>query len=355
MKLVNHIWQVEIKDGAPRRLDKALTVGLPAEAGMSRSRMTGMIRAGCVSQNDMTVTEPDTKTQPGDVWTIQVKLADQDSFQPEEIPLDVIYEDDELIVINKPAGLVVHPGRGNWGGTLVNALIHHCGEDICRIGHNGRPGIVHRLDKDTSGVMVAAKTDRAVLRLADQFGIRSVSRRYHACVRGTPALQNIAASSAHVAAEPGGWLRIEGAIGRHAVHRTRMAVVEEGGRHAVTRIRLLRRLANHEAALVECCLETGRTHQIRVHLETVGFPLIGDQTYGAGSRLLPASAGDAARNAAAAFPRQALHAISLGFNHPKDGRNMYFESRYPTDMDELLAALSGNHEDTDIESALRGP
>ena len=339
MQLETRSWQVEVRGDAPQRLDKALVLGLPEDAGVSRSRIAGLIRAGCVRRGETEVTEPDTKTCPGDIWTIEFRTAAPDGLQAEDIPLSVLHEDPDLIVIDKPAGLVVHPARGNWGGTLVNALLHRCGDGIRNLGHSGRPGIVHRLDKDTSGVMVAGKSDRAMLRLGEQFSRRTVSRRYHALVRGVPSAAGAGHTAADLRIEPQGWLRIEGAIERHRTNRQRMAVVNAGGRHAVTKLRVVQTVANGEAALIECRLETGRTHQIRVHLETLGHPVIGDQVYGTALRLLPETAGETARTAAGAFPRQALHAVSLEFSHPANGERMRFESGYPDDMRTLLSAL----------------
>lgn len=346
MKFETHRWEVEIRgDVTPRhRLDKALALRLPEEAGISRSRISDLIQAGCVRRGDEEITKPDAKTQAGEVYTIECKLASSDHILAEDIPLNIVHEDSDLIVIDKPVGLVVHPARGNWRGTLVNALLHHCGEEILTIGLSSRPGIVHRLDKDTSGVMVSAKTDRAMLKLSEQFHQRTVARRYNALVRGVPGAKTIG-QSAHfhgveVTYEADGWICINGAIDRHSTNRLRQQVVLSGGRHAITRVRLIETLANGTASLVECKLETGRTHQIRVHLECVGHPIIGDQIYGTDSRLLSELAGEMSRNAAAHFPRQALHAASLEFSHPANGKRMRFESEFPTDMQDLMSALS---------------
>ena len=235
--------------------------------------------------------------------------------------------------------MVVHPARGNWNGTLVNALLHHCGESILSVGDIRRPGIVHRLDKDTSGLMVAAKTDRAVVSLADQFERRTAGRTYRAVVKGCPDRRSEFAGYGGISFEKGGILRIEGDIGRHPTNPIKRAVVEFGGRFAVTRVRLVELLASGAASLVECRLETGRTHQIRVHMEKVGHPLIGDPAYGSAARSLPASAGEKARAAAASFERQALHATMLNFEHPSTGEAMTFESELPADIAELKGAL----------------
>ena len=336
--------EVKIGAGAPARLDKALALGLPDDAGLSRSRISELIRAGCVRLGSTIVSEPDAKIEVGQVYTIENKRDVSNNLRPEDIPLKIIYEDSDLIVIDKPAGLVVHPGRGNWSGTLVNALLSHCGEDIRTLCHSNRPGIVHRLDKDTSGVMVTAKSERAMLSLSTQFSNRTVARRYHALIRGLPKAnligQHVQANAVKVNFETNGWICIDAAIDRHPSHRFRQSVVQTGGRDAVTRIRPIQSLADGAISLVECKLETGRTHQIRVHLESLGHPVIGDQTYGTALRLLPESAGREARDAAANFSRQALHAVSLGFLHPTSGKQMHFESDYPRDMRHLLSLLS---------------
>ena len=333
-------WEVEISGDTVQRLDKALVRELPAESGCSRSRLAGLIRAGCVQRDGEPITEPSARTHPGDVWTINYQAMNSDDMEAEDIPLDILYEDEEVLVIDKPAGLVCHPGRGNWNGTLVNALLHHCGDEIRKLGHMGQPGIVHRLDKNTTGVMVTAKTGRAMLKLTEQFYNRSVIRRYHAIVRGVLSEGSTIRRVEGVSFEPEGWIRIEGAIDRSQKNRIRMTVVKSGGRSAATKVRSIRPVANGAASLVECWLETGRTHQIRVHMELLGHPVIGDPVYGVAMRILPESAGDIAREAAAKFPRQALHAVSLGFLHPTKDEVMQFTSEYPQDMQELLDSLS---------------
>jgi 23S rRNA pseudouridine1911/1915/1917 synthase len=241
----------------------------------------------------------------------------------------VVYEDKELIVIDKPAGLVVHPAAGNPDGTLVNALIAHCGEELIGIGGEARPGIVHRLDKDTSGLLVAAKNERAMASLAKQFANHTIERAYHALVWGAPRAGNGV---------------IEGQIGRSPFDRKRMAVLRGGGKTARTRYRVLEVFGPAErpvASLVECRLETGRTHQIRVHLTHLGHPLIGDPQYGRARQpprpKTPAEA--AAFTLAAEFPRQALHAFVLGFQHPAKHKPMRFESPWPADFVGLAEAL----------------
>ena len=333
---------VRIGGTAPARLDKALARELPAEAGISRSRIARLIRSGCVSHDGTVVREPDTAAKPGQVWSVECRRENSDRVEAEELPLNVLYDDEDVIVLDKAAGMVTHPGRGHRSGTLVNALLHRFGDGFRTAGGGARPGIVHRLDKDTTGVMVAAKSGRAMMRLGEQFSQRNASRSYQAIVRGMPVPGSGLDSVAGVSFEADRWVRIEGNIARHPKNRMRMAVVRRGGRHAVTRVRVLRPLANNTAALVECRLETGRTHQIRAHLEFTGHPLIGDPLYGAGVRILPQSAGPRAREAAAGFPRQALHAVSLEFSHPATGERMRFDSPFPEDMRRLLNALSAD-------------
>ena len=258
-----------------------------------------------------------------------------DHAEPEAIPLVVVHEDADLIVIDKPPGLVVHPAPGAATGTLVNALLNHCGASLSGIGGRMRPGIVHRIDKDTSGLLVAAKNDAAHQGLAAQFRAHAMERRYLAVTWGAPDPADPALRGrAGVSVEADGTIRVETLLGRDPGERKRMAVVPDGGRRAVTRARLLERFGPPDrpaAALIECRLETGRTHQIRVHLAHLGHPLIGDAVYGrrrAGAD--PAVAG---------FPRQALHAASLGFEHPRTGRRLAFESPTPRDFTELLSFL----------------
>lgn len=331
--------EVKISVDTPQRLDKALATELPEALGVSRTKIAELIKSGCVTREDVKVIEPKTKTFLGEIWTIHLKLAEIDILQAENIPLNILYEDSEIIVIDKPAGLVVHPARGNWSGTLVNALLHHCGDEIRTLGPTGRPGIVHRLDKDTSGVMVAAKTDRAEINLIEQFKSRTVTRRYHAIVRGIPGRCITSGGKVNVAFERDSWIRLEGAIGRNPSRHLQMKVLQNGGRQAVTRIRVMSSLANGAASLIECKLETGRTHQIRVHLQTLGHALIGDQIYGLSTRFLPDIVSKVIRGKVAQFPRQALHAVSLEFNHPISNKRAQFKSDYPEDMQSLLSVL----------------
>ncbi|MFD1328236.1 RluA family pseudouridine synthase [Mycoplana ramosa] len=320
-------------EDAAGRLDAWLADALGGE--YSRSRLKALIEQGAVLVNGTAVTEPKRKVHPGDAIAITLPEPEDPEPQGEDIPLEVLYEDDDLIVVVKPAGLVVHPGAGNWTGTLVNALIHHCGTSLSGIGGVRRPGIVHRLDKETSGVMVAAKNDAAHRHLSAQFADHGRSgpleRTYQAVVWGRPKQ-----------------LRgtIDAPLGR-AGDRTKRAVKREeseDAREAITHYEVIERYGEKPdatclASLVECELETGRTHQIRVHMAHIGHPLIGDPEYGAAfktkANLLP----DAARAVVNGFHRQALHAFMLQFEHPITGEVMRFEAPAPKDLEALLATL----------------
>jgi 23S rRNA pseudouridine1911/1915/1917 synthase len=307
-------------EDAGARLDRALQRQLPE---LSRSRLKQLILDGRVEANGKPLRDPALRAAAG--TTIIVSLPDPEDAEPaaQQIALDIRFEDAQLIVIDKPAGMVVHPAPGNPEGTLVNALLAHCGPSLAGIGGVRRPGIVHRLDKDTSGLLVVAKTDAAHRALSADFAARRVERAYSAVVWGVPA-------------PPAG--EIAGNIGRSAVHRKKMAVVGEGrGKPAVTRYRVERRFTER-AALIDCRLSTGRTHQIRVHLSHIGHPLIGDPVYGTRSGRAVAQAGPAGAEIAR-FPRQALHARLLGFMHPETGEHLVFESTLPADMAGLLNNL----------------
>ncbi|MCU0907956.1 MAG: RluA family pseudouridine synthase [Rhodobacteraceae bacterium] len=330
---------VTIGSGPPDRLDRALAAHAPPEASLSRSRLARLIAEGAVTRGGLPVTDVKAKASPGEIYAIAVPVANDSPIGAEAIPLTVVYEDADLIVIDKPAGMVVHPAPGSKSGTLVNALIAHCGDTLSGVGGERRPGIVHRIDKDTSGLLVAAKTDRAHHALARQFEKHTAERAYLALCHGVPdAADPRLRGVPGVAWEVGGTLRIATRLARHPTDRQRQAVVKgEGGRPAVTRARLVEAFGAH-AALMECRLETGRTHQIRVHMAHAGHGLVGDPVYG-GKRRLPAAAPGAAQ--AAAFPRQALHAATLGFIHPVSGAALRFEAPLPPDMAALLAALRG--------------
>jgi 23S rRNA pseudouridine1911/1915/1917 synthase len=303
-------------DTRPERLDRALARLLPE---LSRSRLKALIEAGQVSRDGAAVREPSTRVKAGQNFAIILPNPRPALPPAQPIALTILYEDEHLIVIDKPAGLVVHPAPGNQDLTLVNALLAHCGESLTGIGGVLRPGIVHRLDKDTSGVLVAAKSARAHAGLVQQFAGRAVARSYLAVVWGAPT---------PAAGE------IDAPIGRSPANRKKMAVVARGGKAALTRYRALRRYGGGAAALLECRLATGRTHQIRVHLAHIGHAVVGDAVYGRTRRGAPAVAAAAAR-----IGRQALHANSLGFVHPVSGVTMSFASEPPRDIKDLLATL----------------
>jgi 23S rRNA pseudouridine1911/1915/1917 synthase len=316
----------------PPRLDKALARDVPEAAALSRTRLARLIEEGAVRVDGVVVRDARARVAEGDRIEIVLTEPRESHMAPEAIALELVHEDDDLIVIDKPAGMVVHPAPGTPSGTLVNALLHHCGDRLSGVGGARRPGIVHRIDKDTSGLLVVAKTDAAHQGLAAQFAAHSVERAYLAVVHGTPdpgdpRLKGLAGSRF----DEGGALVIRTQLARHRTDRQRQAVVASGGRHAVTRVRVTERFGRPPAAaLVECRLETGRTHQIRVHM-----------AYG-GARRLPARAlPEGAAEAARRFPRQALHAGILGFIHPLSGATLRFSSPLPEDMSALLHSLRG--------------
>ncbi len=305
-------------------MDKALSNALPT---LSRARLQALIAEGAVSRDGLAITGGSARALPGTYLIVVPPVAPADP-QPEAIPLTVLFEDADLIVVDKPAGMAAHPAPGSETGTLVNALLHHCGASLSGIGGVARPGIVHRLDKDTSGVMVAAKSDRAHAGLSKLFAAHDIERTYIALTRGAPT------------PERG---RIETLIGRSSSDRKKMAVLKSGGRTAITDYVVQARFAVPAkagaaplAARVACTLHTGRTHQIRVHLASKGAPILGDAVYGSGS---PATAVKAAI-AEAGLTRQALHAAVLGFVHPVSGEKLRFETPPPADMTRLEALLS---------------
>ncbi len=324
----------EADDGV--RLDRYLAQKSEiAGEALSRTRLQGLIEEGKVLINGRIAKDGKTKVRAGFAITIDVPEAAPAEPMGENIPLNVIYEDDELIVIDKPAGLVVHPASGHETGTLVNALIAHCGESLSGIGGVRRPGIVHRIDKDTTGLLVIAKTDAAHQGLAALFADHGLTlpleREYRAIVWGVPSRARGT---------------VDAPLGRHATHREKQAVVTpDRGRNAVTHWELQERFLGKEgapaAALLTCRLETGRTHQIRVHLAHIAHPLLGDPFYGTGFRTKAANLTEPARDALNMLGRQALHAARLGFEHPVTGEWMEFESEPPEDMQKLLAALRG--------------
>ena len=303
---------------AVTRLDRFLAKSVPR---LSRTRAQALIRAGRTAVEGQTITDASARVKPGARVRLSVPPPADPRPQGQAIPLAVIHEDDALIVLDKPAGLVVHPAPGNPNRTLVNALIAHCGEALSGIGGVRRPGIVHRLDKDTSGLMVAAKSDVAHQDLVRQFAARRIRRVYRAVVWGVPD-------------PPRG--EIVGNIGRNPVNRKKLAVVARGGKPALTRYRVLRVLGA-SASVIGCRLGTGRTHQIRVHMAERGHPLVGDPLYGRGrARTGPE---EAAAEAGRRLGRQALHAARLGFRHPESGQWLQFESALPSDIVALIESL----------------
>ncbi|MBN8525748.1 MAG: RluA family pseudouridine synthase [Planctomycetes bacterium] len=326
----------------PDRLDKALARDVPPEAALSRSRLMRMIAEGAVTLDSRPVTDPKHRPQSGETYALRLDPAAEVDTQAEDIPLAVVWEDADLIVIDKPAGLVVHPAPGSPSGTLVNALLHHCGDSLSGIGGERRPGIVHRIDKDTTGLLVVAKSDRAHHGLAAQFEAHTVTRHYLALVHGLPSAADPRLRGIKgVSFEAGGIVKIATGLARHKTDRQRQAVTWDGGRHAVTRARVVESFGGEAVSLMDCWLETGRTHQIRVHMAHAGHGLIGDQTYG-GRRKVPAKLLGAAADMANVFPRQALHAATLGFTHPVTGEALEFSSPLPPDMATLIAALRGD-------------
>jgi len=306
---------------AGERLDRVLATHL---GDLSRNRLKHLILAGSVTRNGATISDPAMRVKLGQTFDVAIPHAVVDRPVAQAMRLDIRYEDDHLLVLDKPAGLVVHPAPGNPDRTLVNALLAHCGDSLAGIGGVKRPGIVHRLDKDTSGLMVVAKSEPAHARLAADFAARRISRAYYGLVWGVPL-------------PPSG--EIAGNIGRSPVNRKKMAVLGRGGRTALTHYRVLREF-HGIAAAIECRLATGRTHQIRVHMSERGHPLIGDPLYSSArparrGKLLP----EAVRGSVAAFPRQALHAQLLGFVHPISQEFLEFRSNLPSDIKLLLDTL----------------
>jgi 23S rRNA pseudouridine1911/1915/1917 synthase len=309
---------------ATDRLDRFLALAFPE---VSRARFQRLIAEGQVSVEGVCITETRYKLKVGQIVKAVIPPAVAAEPKAETIPLSVVYEDKDLIIIDKPAGLVVHPGAGNESGTLVNALIAHCGDSLSGIGGVKRPGIVHRLDKDTSGLLVIAKNDAAHQGLSEQFAAHGrdgrLERAYQAIVWGAPE-RNKGTVSANIA--------------RSNTNRQKMAISKSAlSREAVTHYEVLERYS--VASLVRCVLETGRTHQIRVHMTHIGHPLLGDKVYGASFKSSLSTLSDAARDAVNALNRQALHACVLGFEHPRTGKALSFESPLPADMMQLLAAL----------------
>jgi 23S rRNA pseudouridine1911/1915/1917 synthase len=296
------------------RLDRALADAVPS---LSRERLKVLTKAGALTRDGKALRDPATKVKGDERFILAVPDPEPAHNEPQEIPLPIVFEDEHLLVVDKPAGLVVHPAAGNRDGTLVNALLHHCGDSLSGIGGVARPGIVHRIDKDTSGLLVIAKHDKAHEGLAKQFATHSIDRRYLAIVSGVPRqTEGI----------------IDAPLARSPVNRKKIAIVSAGkGKRAVTHWRRLELL--NQAALVECSLETGRTHQVRVHMASIGHPLVGDPVYSRGKSVHRDLLNQLD------FRRQALHAAHLGFIHPVTKGRLSFDSALPSDMQELFTAL----------------
>ena len=309
------------KDQAGTRLDKWLA---GADTSLSRARLKSLIQEGRVRTDGETITDASYRVKPGQIFQVTVPAAVSPTPVGQDIPLAVVFEDEAVIVVDKPAGLVVHPAAGNPDRTLVNALIHHCGDSLSGIGGVRRPGIVHRLDKDTSGLMIAAKTDAAHRALAADFAARRIERSYQALVWGVP--------ESHAG-------QIEGNIGRSPGNRRKMAVLPRGGRQALTRYKVLKPFGT-TMALVECRLATGRTHQIRVHMTHIGHPIVGDATYGRAPARKLRSLSEEAATAISEAGRQLLHAESLGFRHPSSGTVMRFDSAIPVEFEKVVTKLT---------------
>ena len=333
---------VEIGPNPPARLDKALARDVPEQAALSRSRLSTLIAAGAVKVDGEVQTNGKAKVAEGAKVRISVPEAEEVQVLAQDIALDILFEDDALLVVNKPAGMVVHPAPGSWDGTLVNALLAHCGDSLAGIGGEKRPGIVHRIDKDTSGLLVVAKTDAAHHGLAAQFERHSVERVYQAICFGCPDLADPRLRGVKgVSFEAGNTVKITSGLARHRTERQKQAVTFSGGKHAVTRVALKEALAGGAAALVECRLETGRTHQIRVHMAHIGHGLIGDPVYGGKRKISGKVVSEPVQMIVRMFPRQALHAAVLGFTHPISGEQMRFDVPLPADMEHLLVSLRG--------------
>jgi 23S rRNA pseudouridine1911/1915/1917 synthase len=311
---------------AGARVDKWLVQALD-NPGLTRSRLKQLIDEGRVTLDGRALAAADAsrKVKAGQTAVVTVPPPEPAVPEPQDIPLSVVYEDAHLIIVDKPAGMVVHPAAGNADGTLVNALLHHCGASLSGIGGVRRPGIVHRIDKDTSGLLVAAKTDVAHQGLAALFARHDIERAYTALVWGVPMPRKGT---------------ITGNIARSSANRQKMAVVKTGGKAATTHFQVLEALAG-ETALVRCQLETGRTHQIRVHMATQGHPLVGDPVYGRSRNVGRRGLSEEQVEALKGFTRQALHAGVLGFVHPITGETMRFETPLPDDMEHLLKVLRG--------------
>lgn len=296
------------------RLDRALADALPS---LSRERLKSLIRSGALAKGGDLVRDPAIKVRGDEAFTLVIPEPEPAHNVAQDIPLKIVFEDDHLLVVDKPAGLVVHPAAGNVDGTLVNALLHHCAGRLSGIGGVARPGIVHRIDKDTSGLLVVAKTDVAHEGLARQFSAHSIDRRYLAIVNVVPKTNSGT---------------VDAPLARSSANRKKIAIVEDGrGKRAVTYWKVVERLK--DAALIECRLETGRTHQVRVHMASLGHSLLGDPVYGGASKLHRKTLNELG------FHRQALHAAVLGFIHPVTKEKLHFQNPMPADMQQLFNSL----------------
>ena len=307
---MNEIQKIHIQVINPSEVGLWLDKFLSLKTNLSRTRISSWIKDGCLNPN----LPADFKVVLGQTFDLTLPPAQDATPTAQQIPLDILYEDNDLIVLNKPAGMVVHPGAGNFSGTLVNALLAHCGDSLSGIGGIKRPGIVHRIDKETSGVLVVAKNDMAHQKLSEQFSVHSIHRVYQAIVYGFTQYEGT----------------VRGNIGRSPTNRQKMAIVQQGGKPAVTHFKLIKPLFNGKASLIECRLETGRTHQIRVHMTSIKHPLVGDKTYGNPPK--------GTLEILKLFPRQALHAAELGFIHPRTGKKLLITAPMPADMQLLIQA-----------------
>ena len=307
------------KDFKGLRIDKFLANCFPE---ISRSQIQKNIEEGNVTCDDITIIDNSYRIKEEESFVLTVPEAVEANPLPQDIDLPILYEDDDIVVVNKPAGMVVHPAPGAWDNTMVNALLFHC-KNLSGIGGVKRPGIVHRIDKETSGILVVAKNDNAHKFLSEQFAEHSIERTYYAICFGIPkTIKGV----------------IEGDIGRSSYDRKKMAIVTKGGKKAITHYEVIENFAN-EASLIKCNLETGRTHQIRVHLSSLGHNLLGDKLYVKSKKLSNKNIDNEIKDFANNFSRQALHAKSLGFIHPKTKKKMFFETEIPEDMQKLINVL----------------
>ena len=330
-----------ILSSPPSRLDKALSRDAPAQAGLSRTRLTRLITEGHVEVDGNIVKNPTANVNEGQSVKVLMPELELVETLPQKIKLDLIFEDGDLLVVNKVAGMVVHPAPGSPKDTLVNALLHHCQNSLSGIGGEKRPGIVHRIDKDTSGLLVVAKNDKAHHGLAEQFEQHSVERVYHSFCHGVPDVGSPRLKGVKgVSFEVGSVVKISTHLARHKHDRQRQTVLFEGGRHAVTRFKVLEKFGNPQViSLIECWLETGRTHQIRAHMAHLGHALVGDATYGRRKKISNKALNEDGFNSVNEFQRQALHASVLGFIHPSTGKPMKFSVDMPSDMQNLALGL----------------